>query len=77
MVAFVVHLEVRVEDAWKPAIRYDCAHGFSHRDRYNMAGTQRREALALPFDEALSFADEDLNESWQSYRARFLAGEFP
>jgi len=77
VVAFAVQLEVRVQDAWKPAIRYDCAHDFSHRDRYNLAGIQRKEALALPFDEALTFADEDLNASWQRYRARFLAGEFP
>jgi len=30
----MVQLEVEVEEGvWKPAIRYDCAHDFAHRDR--------------------------------------------
>lgn len=77
VITFMVQLEVRVQETWKPAIRYDCAHGFSHRGCHNIAGTQRKEALALPFAEALTFADEDLNANWQSYRSRFLAGDFP
>ena len=35
---FAVQLEVKVNGAWQPVIRYDCAHDFSHIDRYNMRG---------------------------------------
>jgi hypothetical protein len=44
LVAFMVQLEVEVEDGiWKPVIRYDCAHDFAHRDRYNLRGDQDKQ----------------------------------
>jgi hypothetical protein len=39
VVTFMVQLEVEVEEGvWKPVVRYDCAHDFAHRDRYNLKG---------------------------------------
>ncbi|MBI3990279.1 MAG: hypothetical protein HY347_11765 [candidate division NC10 bacterium] len=36
VVAFMVQLEVEVEEGvWRPVLRYDCAHDFAHKDRYN------------------------------------------
>ena len=77
VVDFVVQLELKVENAWKPVIRYDCAHDFSHIDRYNMRGEQQKEELGLPYAEILTLADEDINLNWEAYRERFLRGEFP
>jgi len=77
VVSFMVQLEVLVGGEWKPAVRYDCAHGYAHRDRYNLKGEQRKETLPMSFEEALTYADEDLDEHWAIYRERFLRGEFP
>ena len=77
VVAFMVQLEVRVEGRWQPVVRYDCAHGFAHRDRYNRKGEQRKDDLEMDFEQALTFADEDLDEHWAAYRDRFLKGAFP
>lgn len=77
VVDFVVQLEIRAGSEWKPVIRYDCAHDFSHVDRYNTKGQQRKEDLRLPYEEALTLADEDINMNWETYRERFLRGEFP
>jgi hypothetical protein len=77
VVDFVVQLEIKLDDEWKTVLRYDCAHDFSHIDRYNIAGKQRKEKLRLPYTEALSLADEDVNVNWQTYTERFLRGEFP
>lgn len=47
LLAFMVQLEVEVEDGiWKPVIRYDCAHDFAHRDRYNLKGDQDKQEIA-------------------------------
>ena len=35
---FIVQLEIAVGRQWKPVIRYDTAHGFAHRDRYEREG---------------------------------------
>ena len=77
VVAFMVQLEIQHEGVWKPALRYDSAHGFSHVDRYNVAGEQRKESLNLTFDDALTFADVDINDNWEEYKNRFLEGRFP
>jgi len=77
VIDFVVQLEVKVEETWQPVIRYDCSHDFSHIDRYNIQGEQEKEVLHLPYAESLTLADEDINLNWESYKERFLRGEFP
>lgn len=77
VVDFVVQLEVKVGNSWKPVIRYDCAHDFAHVDRYNISGETLKEDLHLSYDECLTLADEDINFNWESYADRFLRGEFP
>ncbi|MGH7963283.1 MAG: DUF7718 family protein [Candidatus Binatia bacterium] len=73
--AFTVQLEVLVDGLWRPVVRYDSAHGFAHRDRYFLDGRSTKTALHIDFDEALTFADEDLRENWEDYKIRFLGGE--
>ena len=78
MVAFTVQLEVEVEeDVWRPVIRYDCAHDFAHRDRYNLHGEQEKKELSLTYSEALDLADKDINDNWEIYKERFLRGMYP
>ena len=77
VVDFAVQLEVKIGDVWMPVIRYDCAHDFAHIDRYNMSGEAVKEELNLPYAECLTVADEDINLNWNSYKERFLRGEYP
>jgi hypothetical protein len=78
VIAFMVQLEVEVEEGvWKPVIRYDCAHDFAHRDRYNLKGDRDKEEIALSYTESLDLADRDVNANWDIYQERFLRGEFP
>ena len=78
VVTFMVQLEVEVgEGVWKPVIRYDCAHSFAHRDRYNLKGDRDKEEIALDYAESLDFADKDINDNWDIYQERFLRGDFP
>jgi hypothetical protein len=78
VVSFMVQLEVEVEEGvWKPVVRFDCAHDFAHRDRYNIKGDHDKEELTLDYAESLDLADKDINDNWDLYRERFLRGEFP
>ena len=78
VVAFMVQLEVELEDGvWKPVIRYDCAHNFAHRDRYNQKGGHDKEEIPLSYTESLDLADKDINDNWDIYQERFLRGDFP
>ncbi len=75
VVDFVVQLEVQVGDKWKPVIRYDCAHGYTHIDRFYLDGKKVKSFINLNFNETLVLADEDIRENWEKYRDSFLKGE--
>jgi hypothetical protein len=78
VVSFMVQLEVETaKGVWRPVVRYDCSHDFTHRDRYNLQGEQEKDDLHLPYAEALNLADEDINKNWQGYRENFLRGGRP
>ena len=77
VVKFVVQLEVNHEVDWKEVIRYDCAHGFAHRDSYNLRGNSKKEELYLSFEDALTLADDDIDDNWEIYKQRFLEGDMP
>ena len=77
VVKFVVQLEIEYEGNWKGVVRYDCAHGYAHRDSYNLRGEQEKEKLHLGFEDALDLADDDIDDNWEIYRYRFLEGGLP
>jgi len=77
IIRFMVQLEVKLDATWKEVVRYDCAHDYVHKDCYNIRGTSRKIRLNLEYEDALTFADEDIDDNWQIYRERFLRGEFP
>jgi hypothetical protein len=77
IVRFMVQLEILVDAAWKEVVRYDCAHDYVHKDCYNIKGRSRKIRLNLEYENALTLADDDINDNWQTYRERFLRGEFP
>lgn len=76
VINFVVQLEVKIEEKWKPVIRYDCSHNFAHIDRYNINGEKIKEDIYLTYEDSLTLADEDININWEFYKEKFLKGEY-
>lgn len=77
VVKFRVQLEVSYEGEWKEVVRYDCAHRYAHRDSYNILGRRSKEKLYLKFEDALTFADDDIDENWEIYKQKFSEGKMP
>ncbi|MDZ7698521.1 MAG: hypothetical protein U5R49_16870 [Deltaproteobacteria bacterium] len=71
---FAVQLELRVNEDWKPVVRYDCSHRFSHKDKYDIKGNKTKLPLDLSFESALTFGEWDIDENWSKYREGFLRG---
>ena len=72
---FAVQLELRHprQGSWLPIVRYDTAHGFAHRDRLRPDGSIEKTPLPIEdYSQALTYAEADLKEHWQTYRGRFL-----
>jgi hypothetical protein len=66
-------LEILIKGHWQPVIRYDTAHDFAHCDIIHYSGKIEKVRMpTLEYKEALTYADEDLNENWQIYYTRYL-----
>jgi hypothetical protein len=63
VIKFVVQLEINIGGVWKEVIRYDCAHDYTHKDCYNIRGQRRKINLSLDYEDALTLADDDINEN--------------
>ena len=73
----MVQLEVKVEGEGREVVRYDCAHGYTHRDSYNLLDRHRKENFHLRFGDALDLADDDIDENRERYKDHFLGGDLP
>ena len=73
----MVQLELIHEGNWKEVVRYDCTHGFAHRDSYNLSSKHVKEELNLSFEDALTLADDDIDDNWETYKLNFSKGELP
>ena len=58
----------------KEVVRYGCTHGFAHRDSYDLSRKHVKEELYLSFEDALTLADDDIDDNWETYKLNFLKG---
>jgi hypothetical protein len=42
-----------------------------------MTGKMEKDELHLRFEDALTLSDDDIDDNWENYKERFLAGGMP
>ena len=50
---------------------------YAHKDCYNDKGECRKINLYIDYEDALTLADDDIDDNWEIYRDKFLRGDFP
>jgi len=54
-------------------VRYDCAHGFFHRDLLHPNGDREKKIIEVPdLEFAFTFARQDLEDKWEWYKEQFV-----
>ncbi|RIJ88761.1 MAG: hypothetical protein DCC43_15830 [Candidatus Brocadia sp.] len=43
----VAQYESKIQDTWYPIVRYDCSHGFFHRDLLNSKGEKTKQIIQI------------------------------
>ncbi len=72
VVRFVVQYEALIRERWRPIVRYDTSHGFSHKDLIHCNGRIDKQPLYFQnFGMAFTFAIQDLKTSWKWYRIAY------
>lgn len=69
----VVQYESFINNKWTPIVRYDCAHGFLHRDVLYPDGQKEKQAINITnLGDALNYAEQDIKDRWEFYKERYL-----
>lgn len=72
LIDIVVQYESFINDKWRPIVRYDCSHGFFHRDVMKPNGEKEKQLIAITkLKDALSYAEQDIKDRWEFYKERF------
>ncbi len=73
ILSFMVQLEFKAGDDWRPVVRYDTAHGFAHRDRYKPDGTKvAHEPLPMTdYNNAFDYSVDDVKLNADQWLAPF------
>ena len=68
----VVQYESFLANKWTPIVRYDCAHGFFHRDALFPSGDTEKQAINISsLEDALNYAEQDIKDRWEFYKERY------
>lgn len=69
----VYQYETLIEGKWFEIVRYDCAHGFFHRDvMFPNGDKEKQEIIIDDLKQASKYAEQDLKDRWEWYRERFV-----
>ena len=69
----VVQYESLILGKWHIILRYDCSHGFFHRDVLFLNGTKEKQVISITsIQDALNYAEQDLKDRWDFYRERYI-----
>lgn len=72
IVDIVIQYEAEFGGEWHPIVRYDCSHGFLHRDVMLPGGKEEKYPLDIPdLKTALLYAEQDIKDRWKWYRERY------
>lgn len=69
----LIQYETILNEKWVAIVRFDCAHGFFHRDLYQPNGDKEKKAIDVPdLKFALQFARQDLEDRWEWYKEQYF-----
>jgi hypothetical protein len=72
VVDIVVQYESFVNGKWTPIVRYDCAHGFFHRDLLYPKDEKEKQIVNITsLENALNYAEQDIKDRWEFYKERY------
>jgi len=75
VVDVVIQYESRIKDKWHAIVRYDCSHGFFHRDILTLKGDEIKQPIPIKnLNDALTYAEQDLKDRWEWYKDKFKKG---
>ena len=72
VVTFRVQYEAYIAGKWRAIVRYDTAHGFSHKDILHPDGTKTKQIFpGYSNAEVLTIGQQEIRRDWERYRRNY------
>ena len=69
----VYQYESFIKNKWIPIVRYDCFHGFFHKDIMMPNGDKEKHEIIIDnLKSASKYAEQDLKDRWEWYKERYI-----
>ena len=69
----MIQYETLINGKWISIVRYDCAHGFFHRDLMFPDGRKEKQAIVIRnLEDAVLYAEQDIIDHWKIYKQHYL-----
>jgi hypothetical protein len=73
LIDIVYQYESFINSKWFALVRYDCSHGFFHRDVILPNGDKEKyEIIIKSLKDASSYAEQDIKDRWEWYKEKFV-----
>ncbi|NCO56140.1 MAG: hypothetical protein COZ21_09450 [Bacteroidetes bacterium CG_4_10_14_3_um_filter_31_20] len=73
ILVLLVQYESIINEKWVAIVRYDCAHGFFHRDILHPKGDKEKKVIDVPdLKYGFKFAKQDMEDRWEWYKEQYL-----
>jgi hypothetical protein len=65
--------ETVIAKEWAAIVRYDCAHGYFHKDIMFPNGDKEKHTIEIDtLKRASQYAEQDLKDRWEWYREKYI-----
>lgn len=72
LIDVVYPYEAFINNNWIAIVRYDCSHGFFHKDVMLPNGNKENHEISIEdLKTASKYAEQDLKDRWEWYKERF------
>ncbi len=72
IVDFKVMYNTIVEGKEHQVVRYDCAHGYAHKDVLYEKPKKKEIMADIEYGELLDIARDDIEKNWEQYKRKYL-----
>ena len=73
LIDVMYQFESFINNNWVAIVRYDCAHGFFHRDVIMPNGDKEKKSIEIDsLKNASKYAEQDLKDRWEWYKERYI-----
>ena len=73
IIDLIIQYEALIREKWHTIVRYDCEHGFFHRDRLTPKGEKEKKVIEMPdLNTAFAYARQDIEDRWEWYKEQYL-----